>query len=194
MPDAKITSLTADTTPTSDDLVVTVNDPAGTPANRKATLRDIQLAGSVVQVVNTTSSAAATGTTTIPRDNSIPQNTEGTEFITLAITPKSTTNILIIDAVILLANDAAGSNALAIALFQDTTASALAAAEIVQPQNSPAMINLRHAMAAGTTSSTTFKIRGGCNTAGTTTFNGAGGGALYGAITYSSIVITEYKA
>ena len=36
--DKKITELTADTAPTSDDLVMTVNDPAGTPANRKVTL------------------------------------------------------------------------------------------------------------------------------------------------------------
>ena len=38
MPDLKITGLTADTSPTSDDLIPTVNDPAGTPSNRKVTL------------------------------------------------------------------------------------------------------------------------------------------------------------
>jgi len=38
MADLKITGLTADTTPSSDDLIPTVNDPAGTPANRKVTL------------------------------------------------------------------------------------------------------------------------------------------------------------
>jgi hypothetical protein len=38
MANIKITELTADTTPTSDDLIVTVNDPGGTPANRKVTL------------------------------------------------------------------------------------------------------------------------------------------------------------
>ncbi len=38
MPDLKITGLTADTSPTSDDLIPTVTDPAGTPANRKVTL------------------------------------------------------------------------------------------------------------------------------------------------------------
>lgn len=41
MADQKITQLTADTSPTSDDLVVTVTDPAGTPANRKVTLGDL---------------------------------------------------------------------------------------------------------------------------------------------------------
>src|SRR3989344_7178392 len=38
MADQKITQLTEDTAPSSDDLVVTVNDPAGTPANRKLTI------------------------------------------------------------------------------------------------------------------------------------------------------------
>lgn len=41
MADAKISALTADTSPTSDDLTVTVNDPGGTPANRKVTLGDL---------------------------------------------------------------------------------------------------------------------------------------------------------
>jgi hypothetical protein len=36
--DAKISAMTADTAPTSDDLIPTVNDPAGTPANRKVAL------------------------------------------------------------------------------------------------------------------------------------------------------------
>lgn len=38
MPNTKISALTADTAPTADDLVVTVNDPGGTPATRKATI------------------------------------------------------------------------------------------------------------------------------------------------------------
>lgn len=38
MADQKITALTADAVPTKDDLMVTVTDPGGTPANRKATL------------------------------------------------------------------------------------------------------------------------------------------------------------
>ena len=38
MADLKISGLTADASPTSDDLIPTVNDPGGTPANRKVTL------------------------------------------------------------------------------------------------------------------------------------------------------------
>jgi|SRR6185503_7276836 len=45
MADQKVTELTADTSPTSDDLVVTVNDPSGTPGNKKVTLATLGLAG-----------------------------------------------------------------------------------------------------------------------------------------------------
>lgn len=41
MADEKITDLPADATPSGDDLIVTVNDPAGTPSNRKTTMTDV---------------------------------------------------------------------------------------------------------------------------------------------------------
>ena len=41
MADTKISALTEDTTPSTDDLVATVNDPGGTPANRKVTLANL---------------------------------------------------------------------------------------------------------------------------------------------------------
>jgi hypothetical protein len=44
MANTKITALTEDTTPTSDDLVVTVNDPAGTPASRKVSIANMSKA------------------------------------------------------------------------------------------------------------------------------------------------------
>jgi hypothetical protein len=117
------------------------------------------------------------------------------EAITLAITPKSSTNILVIRARIHIASNVVGQN-LAIALFQDTTANALAVAaqRASATADTSNTIVLEHRMVAGTTSSTTFKIRGGGNGAGTTTFNGAAGASLYGAIAKSSMVIEEFKA
>ena len=56
MADSKITALTADTAPSSDDLVVTVNDPAGTPANRKVTLANILTRIPIRRQNNTTDS------------------------------------------------------------------------------------------------------------------------------------------
>ena len=52
----------------------------------------------VVQVVNVMDGALATGTTVMPTDDTIPQITEGDEYMSLAITPKNALNILVIEA------------------------------------------------------------------------------------------------
>lgn len=149
--------------------------------------------GSVVQVVNTNFSAVATGTTVLPFDDTMPQNTEGNEFMTRVITPKAATNILVIDCVLVLA--ASIATRLSAALFQDTIVDALAAvAEYNPTANTEAVIRILHTMTAGTTSATTFKVRAGPDSAGTMTFNGSGGVRIFGAITKSAITITEYKA
>lgn len=44
MADQKTTQLTADATPTGDDLVMTVHDPGGSPVNRKVTLTELAAA------------------------------------------------------------------------------------------------------------------------------------------------------
>jgi hypothetical protein len=146
--------------------------------------------GTVAQVVNTQTGASTTGTTTIPLDDTIPQNTEGDEYMTLAITPTNASSTLIIEAEVFLASSAL--NNLIVGLFQDSTANALAAnmaradtADQVYP------VTLRHKMTAGTTSATTFKIRAGGSAAGTTTFNGRTGTRLFGGVAASSITITE---
>lgn len=147
--------------------------------------------GAVLQVVNSSTGALATGTTIIPSDDTIPQNTEGNEYMTLAITPKGATNNLRIDVVVQLSHSAAGGRMVA-ALFQDSTANALAAStQGFVDANKPMMLSFTYFAAAGTTSSTTFKVRAGASVAGTTTFNGASGARLYGGVSSSSITITE---
>lgn len=148
--------------------------------------------GQVAQIVGTNYSAVGTTTTLIPFDDTIPQITEGAEFMTQAITPKSTTNILVIEAVLLVSPSTTAY--VSGALFQDATANAIAANAITAVGAYAYSIVLRHTMVAGTVSSTTFRVRAGMQTAGTTTFNGFSSGRLFGAITKSNIKITEYKA
>src|SRR3990167_11416304 len=83
-------------------------------------------AGSTVQVVNTQTGAVATGTTVLPNDDTIPQNTEGDEYMTLAITPTNASNKLRIEVVVQCSGSLLALAAMA--LFQDSTANALAAA------------------------------------------------------------------
>jgi len=146
--------------------------------------------GKIVQVVNVMDSGSATTTTTIPFDNSIPQNTEGAEFLTLAITPTSATNKLRIDVVMTWSCQA--STLPCVALFQDSTAGAIAAVySETDTVNHGECTSFTHYMTSGTTSSTTFKVRMGPHTATQMTYNGQNGGRTYGGVMASSITITE---
>lgn len=150
-------------------------------------------AGAAVQFVSNATSARSSGTTLIPNDDTIPQNTEGDEYITQAITPKATTNKLVIEAIMWVSHSVTNAQVFA-ALFQDTTASALSSSNWTEPvATGPGMTIVKHIMDAGTTSSTTFKVRIGGNVAGTTVLNGQGANRQHGAIPKSSITITEYK-
>src|SRR3982750_1359631 len=82
--------------------------------------------GSVVQVKNVQTGAVANGATLIPYDDTIPQITEGDEYMTLAFTPLNAANKLRID-VVFACSPNLNSEELAVALFQDSGANALAA-------------------------------------------------------------------
>ena len=67
MADQKVIDLTADTSPTIDDLLYLVNDPGGTPGDRKVTaesLRNFILASSYIQVRDEQTQNTAGGTFT----------------------------------------------------------------------------------------------------------------------------------
>lgn len=145
----------------------------------------------IVQVVNVQSGAVATGSTVIPIDDTIPQNTEGDEYLTLAITPTDAGHALKIDVVFQSSCDTS-SRAVSAALFQDTTADALAAMQAwYLTGGGSGIITFSHWMTAGTTSATTFKLRAGPNAAATITFNGGAGTRQFGGVMASSLTITE---
>ena len=157
------------------------------------TLDRLNRIGNVIQVVSYQTGAVATGTTLIPLDDTIPQNTEGNEYMTLAITPTNANNKLFIQVVF--NGTSSALNTLTVALFQDTTANALASSwTTVTASGYVESLCLSHYMTAGTISSTTFKTRAGCNLAGTTTFNGIGGARYLGGVLASSMTITEIAA
>lgn len=150
--------------------------------------------GQVLQVQFLDSTAVATGVNTnIPQDDTVPQNTEGTEYMTLSITPKSTTSTLIVEVTALFGCDSAGRNVIG-ALFRDSAASAFAANIEYNDDGAgiiPTILSVRGSVISGSTSPTTFKFRAGCHANATLTFNGNNSARLFGAITKSSIKITE---
>jgi hypothetical protein len=171
---------------------------ADNEAARKKYVDDTYLSGQAVQVVNTqlATYSAISGDPVIPDDDTIPQNTEGAEIMTLAITPKASANKLLIEVVIHWA--ASHDSVCSFALFQDSTANALFACQDWphSPWSRSKPMHFRYFMAAGTTSETTFKVRGGFDVSGRTLYiNGddGGPGRKFGGVMACSITITEIK-
>ena len=147
-------------------------------------------AGSVLQVVNFTTGVLATGSTAIPADNTIPQITEGNQYMSLSITPTSASSTLKVDVVWIGSANTTGS-ALCVALFRDSGANALATSyqnqAVGQYFTSQCFTSF---VASGSAALTTFTVRAGVSS-GTTTFNGVGTTSYLGGSLASSITITE---
>ncbi len=147
----------------------------------------------VNQIVGTTYATYSSTSTVIPYDDTIPQNTEGSEIMTLAITPGSATNILVIEVQVFAATSLADLPFI-VGLFQDSTANALTAGMYFGGSATyfmPVGARLVYKMAAGTTSSTTFKVRVGPGAAATLYFNGSVSSRLMGGVMACSLIITE---
>lgn len=152
----------------------------------------MKLPGDVVGSSYKRDGASATTTTTLPGDNTIPQNTEGAEFTTLAYTPNASANILRIESSTYVATDTT-SSPLSLALFQDTTADAIiSTVQHSAGTNAVASLSLRFETKALSTTARTYKIRYGANAGGTTRVNGAGASGLHGGILDAFIKVTEF--
>ena len=150
--------------------------------------------GDVVQAVTSSSATLASGTTLIPSDNTIPQNTEGDQYLSVTITPTDASNQLEIE-VLLYISHSVSTVAMMTAVFQDNNANAVAAClTTLLSAGAITPVIVRHVMAAGTTSATTFKVRAGSQAAGTTTVNGAAGVSYLGGTMQSRITVRELSA
>ena len=148
--------------------------------------------GRLIQIAHVADGEVATGTGTIPEDDTIPQITEGNQFITATITHMGTTTILCIRARIFVAVNA-GSSQMTMALFQDSAVNALAVTSgLSNGVNTVIALDLEFFMLSGTTSPITFKIRAGSDAASTMTFNGASGVRKWGGKLASTITIWEF--
>lgn len=147
-----------------------------------------------LQALATSYSGVATGTATIPYDDTIPQNMEGTEFLSASITPRSETDVLVVEATLVLSCDTASRQVIA-ALFQDAEVSAISAtSSVISEANGSVTLVLKHQVIAGTLEEITFKVRAGASSAATLTLNGSGGLRVLGGVASSSIRITEVSA
>ena len=151
--------------------------------------------GKVLQVVTAVASNVTT-TVTIPFDDTIPQNTEGAELLTLAFTPLSATSTLHFSAHTT-GRINATTRSITLALFVDTTADALRCGFTTMPLSGGTAGNviLGHSVASASTSARTYKLRFGADASGTllnhlAAVDGDQGGTLDG----SRLTITEVEA
>lgn len=156
----------------------------------------MKVPGDVVQVRYNVTGAYSSGSTIINYDDTIPQQSaEGTQFMTQAITPTSAANYLIVESSAQYGGPN-GNFVLISAMFRDSTEDAVSVNwwRVDGPTGQSCQLRCDYVVQARTTSSTTFKIKGGVNVAGTIEFNGAGGGRLMGGAAGSSMYITEIFA
>ena len=147
----------------------------------------------LAQIQTFQTGAVATGNTVLPFDNTIPQITEGDQYMSLSITPTNVNSTLEIDVEFLGGGSVSLSAGMAVALFQDSNVNALAACPLASiTNNTIGLFALKHTLTAGSLSTTTFKVRAGCGGAGTTTFNGQSAAQFMGGIAASRITIKEY--
>jgi hypothetical protein len=124
-------------------------------------------------------------------DSTIPQNTEGDQYLSVTITPTSATNRLKIEVnVFFTAN---GASWVVAAVFQDSVVNALKAFAAYQNINGGSAIpSFWFTMVAGTTSATTFKLRCGPDVTRAIYFNGSSSAGFFGGVMGSGLKVTEY--
>lgn len=145
-----------------------------------------------IQRVIATDKTVFSSSVLMPFDLTIPQITEGGAVISASITPKFSTSKLLIEYLAAGNLTTANSNYFCYALFQDSTANAIAAVGVrIQLPNI-----IRYIMTSGTTSSTTFQIRSGPgqSIAGSFAYTNANttGTRLLGGSSTTYLMITEY--
>jgi hypothetical protein len=146
--------------------------------------------GLVLQQVTGTI-AAASGTTTVPLDNTAPTSTEGWQIFTQAFTPISATSRIIIEFGIT-SSHSAGTGTNILSLFAGTTNIGTVAGRTDSAANTAVPLRQKKVYAPGSTAAITFSARLGNPTAGTSYCNQIGANTLGGTLV-SNYIITEVE-
>lgn len=168
------------------------------PGAGKVNASEVQVGGvrigRVAQIVEASSAAVATGVTTIPFDNTVPQNTEGNQYLSAAITPKKSDSTLHFLAIVHCSHSADAR--VAAAIFVDSVADAILTGytQLAGGGGQIGVIVIMGTIAAGSTSARTYKLHAGGASAGTLTLNGTGGAQRFGGTLYSFLRIWEVLA
>ena len=188
-----INGLTSKSTPVGAD-VIAIGDSAASFAGKKTTINELlSPLRNIARVEKTTHTQY---NTTIPLDNTIPQSGEGSEIFTVSHTPTSASNYIRVRAQINFSQDATAASVITAALFKDSGANAVAAANSYAgvTANWDGQITLDYRVLAGSTSAATWKIRVGSSSGNNFTVSGRGNAGLYGGVNVSSLTVSEEVA
>ena len=164
-------------------------------ANNTIAFPDVSISSWFLQQVRATATATNSTTNIVPNDGTIPQISEGKEYMTCSITPKSTTSTLIVEFEAPIVATTTGDLSAIFSLYQDTTANAVAVTMVPKFTSNEDVLGgarIKYIMTSGTTSAITFSVRYGPDDTGTAYINRRSGTAgLLGNVGMSSLVITE---
>lgn len=137
-----------------------------------------------------------TVTSSVMPVTTVPQNTDGVEITTLAYTPLNAANILEITVWVSGLSTQSVAHSAVLALYQDSTASCLTATCVTGNGGYTTNGVINYYMTAGTTSSTTFKLRFGTNYAPAASgfLDDGAGNLLFSTAGLCTIIISEYTS
>lgn len=152
-------------------------------------------AGLIQCQVTVFTGVSASGGVALPVDNSIPTNSEGTQMLTLAVTPKSATSRLRVQVEGMFSLNFSANNKGAIALYRDSGAAFIARAATWATTDEFVPMALDAVVSSDATSATTFKLRIGPNNASDNMrVNGNSGGQIFGGVSQLTMVVTEFTS
>lgn len=180
-----VNGLSEDTTPDpQSDTVATYDDSAA--ANKKVKSKNL---GRIVQRVDDEDAAHSTSTATMPTGDTAPTNTDGTELLSLSITPRSASNTILLSATV----TAGCGSARDIVLTMLRGSTVIMAAKVLL-SGGVETVCFEAEDAPATTSATTYSLRAGVTAAATWSFNGDGSSRVLGGKVVSSLSAVEYAA
>jgi hypothetical protein len=149
--------------------------------------------GAVVQVVSSTFATASSISAVIPFDDTIPQSTEGSELLSATITPKSSTNKILVQFSGFCASPNTGFSSSHVLFRGSTAINATCLSHSVANETLPVAIH--HFDSPATASAVTYSVRIGPSL-GTVAigYNSNGGTRRFGGAASAVLTLTEVKA
>lgn len=157
----------------------------------QAWVESLPRAGVVIDRAYGEYAANADLTTVLPVDDTIPQNTEGTQIISISFTPKFITSRLRLRFQGQLSADTVPVGGAA-AIFSSASADALQARNVsLSAVGSSYLMALEHEYVPGVITALTFSVRVGPSAAANLRLNGHSTGRFFGGVSRATFVIEE---